>query len=945
VQDVRFAVLGPVRAWQGQAELGLGSPQQRAVLATLLVHQGAQVTSEGLIDAIWGEQPPASAMHAIRVYIHRLRLALGREGPGEIRFVGGGYALDLDTRACDLTRFNRLITEARHTREDADPAAAADLYAQALALWTGPALAGIPGPYAVAQRTRLNELRLTAQEEHLATLVDLGSYDQAATDLATLTAAHPLRERLRELQMLALYRAGRQAEALDAYQQTRLLLDEELGVDPGPGLRAIHQRILAMDPTLLTPAPAPAPAPSRAPADVAAPTPVPAQLPADIAHFTGRADHVRALTTLAAQAARTVVVTAIGGTAGIGKTALAVHWAHRHAAQFPDGALYVNLRGFDPAGPPLPATTALRGFLDVLAVPSARIPAGLEAQAGLYRSTLSGKRVLIVLDNAHDPEQVRPLLPGTPGCLVLVTSRDKLTGLIALDGAHSLTLDLLTAHEARELLTRRLGAARVEADDTTEELIELCAYLPLALNITAARAAMRPGFPLSAFAAELREARGRLSALDVGDPAANVRAVFSWSYQALGDAAARLFRLLGTHPGPDITVPAAASLAAVDRDRARAALDELTRAHLLTEHTPGRYTFHDLLRLYATEQTHTHDTDQEREQALRRALDHYVHTAYDATRVLNSYGFPTSVPQLEPGVTPEALADNEQAWDWFTAEHPVVLAAITRAAAHGLDTHVCRLAEFVSIFLFRGGHWHDYRATQTDALAAAERRGDLTDQAHAHRHLGQAHVFAQNHPEAQARLESAAALYRQVGDLIGQARVNYMLGTLLRGQGRYQESIEHVQRALSAYREAGDRLGQAGMLNSIGWTYSQLGDYEQAVAYCQDALACCREAPEADRGPSSQVLEAGIRDSLGHAHHHLGHHRQAIECYRQALDLFSMARNRYEQAGTLSRLGDAYDATGDHDAARDVWEQAETIFEELQHSDVEDVRRKLKGLG
>jgi DNA-binding SARP family transcriptional activator len=926
--------------------LGLGSPQQRAVLAALLLHEGAQVTSEGLIDALWGDQPPSSAMHMIRVYIHRLRTALERGEPGQIRYVGGGYALDFDTRACDLTRFTTLIAEARSTRQDADPSTAADLYTRALALWTGPALAGVPGPYAAAQRTRLNELRLTAQEEHLATLVDLGAYDQAATELATLTAAHPLRERPRELQMLALYRAGRQAEALEAYQQTRLLLDEELGVDPGPGLRAIHQRILAMDPALLTPTPTPtsAPAPAPAPAEVAAPAP--AQLPADIAHFTGRADHVRALTALAAQAAGTVVVTAIGGTAGIGKTALAVHWAHRHAAEFPDGALYVNLRGFDPSSPPLPATTALRGFLDALAVPSARIPTGLEAQSGLYRSTLSGKRVLIVLDNAHDPDQVRPLLPGVPGCLVLVTSRNKLTGLIALDGAHSLTLDLLTAHEARELLIRRLGAARVEAEpETTEQLIELCAHLPLALNITAARAAMRPGFPLTAFAAELREARGRLSALDVGDSAANVRAVFSWSYQALGDAAARMFRLLGTHPGPDITVPAAASLAAIDRDRARNALDELTRAHLLTEHAPGRYTFHDLLRLYAAEQTRTHDTDEERDQALRRTLDHYVRTAYDGTLILSSYGNPASAPEIEPGVTPEALVDNQQAWDWFTAEHPVLLAAITQAAAHGLDTHVCRLADFVSTFLYRGGHWDDYRATQTEALAAASRLGDATGQAHAHRHLGQAHVFAQNDPDGQAHLESAAALYRQAGDLIGQARVNSMLGTMLRRQGRYQESIEQVEQALSAYREAGDRLGQAGMLNSIGWTYSQLGDYKHALTYCQEALACCREVPEADRGPSSEIVEAGIRDSLGHVHHHLGQHRQAIACYRQALDLFRKARNRYEQAGTLSRLGDAYEATGDRDAARAAWEEAETIFEELQHPDAEDVRRKIKGLG
>jgi DNA-binding SARP family transcriptional activator len=942
MEGVRFALLGPVRAWRGEVEVDLGPPQQRAVLAVLLVHDGAQVTAEGLIDGVWGDRAPASAVHVIRQYVHRLRAALGREGPGHIRSVGGGYALDVDAQLCDLTRFNRLVAEARQARVDGDPGLAAGRYAEGLALWSGPALAGVPGPYAAAQRSRLDELRLSAQEEHLATVVDLGRYDQAATELSALAAAHPLRERLRELQMLALYGAGRQAEALEAFQDTRLLLREELGVDPGPGLRAIHQRILVMDPALLNPAPPPAPAEPAEPA-----APVPAQLPAEVAHFTGRAEHFEALTDLAGLAGATVVVTAIGGTAGIGKTALAVHWAHRQAGLFPDGALYVNLRGFDPAGSPVEPAAAVRGFLDALGVASRRIPAGLEAQAGLYRSLLSGKRMLVVLDNARDADQVRPLLPGAPGTLVLVTSRDQLAGLVALDGAHSLTLDLLAPREARDLLARRLGAARVEAEpDAVEELIELCARLPLALNITAARAAARPSFPLAVFAAELREARDRLSALDAGVPAASVRPVFSWSYQTLGEAAARMFRLLGIHPGPDITAAAAASLAAVDRDRARAALDELTRAHLLIEHVPGRYTFHDLLRIYATEQAHTHDAAEERDQAMRRALDHYVHTAYHASQIFNSYGSPglSPLPEPESGVVPEAPTDYQQAWDWCTAEYEVLLAAFPHAAAHGFDIHVCRLAGAVASFLYRHGHWHDYRATQTAALAAADRLGDPAEQAHAHRHLAQAHLFAERYPQAQSHVESAAELYRQIGDPIGQARSHHLAGMVLNRQGRYRESLDHVKQALSAYREAGDRLGQAGILNAIGWVYSELGDHQQALTYCQDALAHYHEALDLDRGVFNESLEAGIWDSLGHAHHHLGHHKQAVECYRHALDLFRAARNRYEQAGTLSRLGDTHLSIGDQDAARDDWEQARVILEDLQHSQAEDVRRKLKGL-
>ena len=795
----------------------------------------------------------------------------------------------------------------------------------------------------------MNELRLSAQEEHLTAVVELGRYDQAATELSALADAHPLRERLRELHMLALYGGGRQAEALEAFSRTRLMLQEELGVDPGPGLRTMHERILAMDPTLLNPAPAP-PASSPVPPTPTQPdTPVPAQLPADVAHFTGRVEECKALTALAGQVAGTVVVSAIGGTAGIGKTALAVHWAHRNAALFPDGALYVNLRGFDPVGSPVSAGTAIRGFLDALGQPSARIPVGIEAQAGLYRSLLSGKRVIIVLDNAREADQVRPLLPGAPGCLVLVTSRDQLAGLIALDGAHSLTLELLTPAEARALLTRRLGTARVEAEsDAVDELIELCARLPLALNITAARAATRPRFPLAAFATELREAHHRLTALDVGDPTANVRAVFSWSYQTLTEPAARMFRVLGIHPGPDITMPAAASLAALDHDQTRAALNELTRAHLLTEHAPGRYAFHDLLRAYATEQTQTLDTGAERERALRRALDHYMHSACHAARTFNpSFVDPslTGLPEPEVGVTPETPADDKEAWDWFTAEHQVALNAITQAAAHHLDTHVCRLADAVSNYLSRRGHPQDYLTTQTAALAAADRLGDVTAQARAHRYLAEAHYSAENYARALIHLESVAELSRRLGDPVGQARAQTMMGAVLNKLGRHREAIEEVGQALSEFGAAVGDFGQAVMLNSIGWAYAQLGEHQQSLSYCEEALDRCREEQKSDHGRSTEFVEAAIRSSLGHTHHQLGHHRHAVENYRHALDLFRKAGERYELAGVLSGLGDTYLSLGDRDAARDAWEQAESILDDLQHSEAEDVRRKIKAIG
>src|SRR5262249_40894759 len=452
---------------------------------------------------------------------------------------------------------------------------------------------------------------------------------------------------------------------------------------------------------------------------------VPRQLPKAPVAFTGRVRELdrlnEALTAVldpaepADERVGVVVISAIAGTAGVGKTALAVHWAHQVADRFPDGQLYVNLRGFDQVGAVMGYAEAGRGFRDALGVPVAGIPVGVDAQAALYRSVLAGRRMLVVLDNARDPGQVRPLLPAAPGCLVLVTSRNQLCGLVAADGARLLTLDLLTRAEARTLLARRLGPDRTAAEpDAVEEIITRCARLPLALAVVAARAATHPRFPLHALTADLRGVHDRLDALDGGDLATDVRAVFSWSYQALGGGAARLFRLLGLHPGPDISTPApvtpppaAASLAARPAPGARALLAELARANLVVEHAPGRHTSHDLLRVYASQLAQTIDSDGERRAATGRMLDHYLHTAYAADRMLYPARDPIMLAPLRPGVTPEQPADHQQALAWFTAEHPALLAAVEYAGATGWDTHTWQLAWTLWTFLHWQGHWHD----------------------------------------------------------------------------------------------------------------------------------------------------------------------------------------------------------------------------------------------
>ena len=653
---------------------------------------------------------------------------------------------------------------------------------------------------------------------------------------------------------------------------------------------------------------------------------VPRQLPAGAAGFAGRAAELEMLTGLleqAADASAAVVISAIGGTAGIGKTAVAVHWAHQVAGRFPDGQLYVNLRGFDPAGPPMTPAEAVRGFLDAFEVPPERIPVSLDAQTALYRSLLAGRRALIVLDDARDAAQVRPLLPGTPGPMVVVTSRNQLTSLLTTDGAHPVTLDVLPLADARELLARRLGPARVAAEpDAAEQIIASCARLPLALAIVAARAATHPRFPLSALAGDLRDAHGRLEALTGGDPATDVRAVFSWSYRQLATPAARLFRLLGLHPGPDTSAPAAASLASLPLHQVRPSLAELARSHLLAEHTPGRYGFHDLLRAYAAELTLTHDPGAERRAAVHRLLDHYLHTAHTAAILLHPrFQPPTPVPP-QPGAAAQELADHSAAWEWLDAEHPVLLAAIQLAASGGHHSHAWQLPAMLVDFFQRRGQWHDWAATQHTAIASAQLSADRRGQAWSHRGLGFALRWLGQPGEAHAHLQQALRLFQELGDQAGQAETHTDLGALLEHQGRPKDALAHAEQTLSLSRAVGYRDGEARALNNLGWYHALLEDPGPALLYCEQALTLQRELGDR-RG------EAHTLDSIGYAHHLLGRHQRAITHLQQALALKREIGDRHGQATALTHLGDAHHATGDIAAARDAWQQALDILDHL----------------
>jgi tetratricopeptide (TPR) repeat protein/transcriptional regulator with XRE-family HTH domain len=663
----------------------------------------------------------------------------------------------------------------------------------------------------------------------------------------------------------------------------------------------------------------------------------PAQLPASVAGFTGRDHELAELDAAAGGSAVAVVISAIGGMAGVGKTALAVHFAHQVAGQFPDGQLYVNLRGFDPSGVALDPAAAIRGFLDALQVPAARIPPNPEGQAGLFRSILAGRRMLILADNARDATQVRPLLPGAPGCLVLVTSRNQLAGLAASEGARLIGLGPLSETDARALLAVRISEFRVAAEPAAvAQIIRACGRLPLALAIVAARSAARPELLLSDLAAELSDRR--LDALaNHDDPATDARAVFSWSYRALSPAAARVFRLLGLHPGPDFTAPAVASLAALTAGQAQALLTELSDAHLLGRSVPGRFVMHDLLRAYALELTGAVDTAEQRQAAVRRVLDHYLRTSKTGAERQDPLRDPITLGPPQPGVSPEALADADKVLEWFTAEHAVLLAAVRLAARDGLDDCTWQLAWAIWMYLYRQGHWYDLAAAQQLAVAAARRAGNPRAEARAHRGLADACEKLGRLDEARAHRDGALALYRQAGDQIGEARTYEDLAILLGQQQRHHEALDYAWQAADLFKAAGNQRKRAHALNTACWYLSQLGDFEQALVVGTEALAELQALGD-------PYYEAHTWDSLGYAHRHLGQHDQAADCYQHAVRLIRQSGEPWSEAAYLTRLGDTYHAAGRHDSAHTEWQQALAILDNLGHPDAVQVRAKLAAL-
>ncbi|MFI5958750.1 tetratricopeptide repeat protein [Cryptosporangium sp. NPDC051539] len=880
----QFRLLGPLEMTVGGRPMDLGPVKRRTVLTALLVDVGRPVPVEALIDRVWGDDPPAKAREVLYAHIARIRRVL--PGSAVVERRSGGYALLLDRDRIDLHRFRSLVADAR--AEDCPDETRAALLGEALDLWQATPLADVPGAWAAAVREGLEQQRRSAVALWARAESTLGHAAAVVDRLQELVTADPLAEPLLVELVRALHLAGRTAEALDTYARARARLIDELGCEPGPELRAAHGAVLKGTPD---------PAPPGAPLN----RPVPAQLPADVPAFTGRAS---ALAELSARLVATddgvtaVVVSAVSGTAGVGKTALAVRWAHSVRDRFPDGQLYLDLRGYGTEAPVSPSA-ALAGFLTALGVSARDLPLDVDERAARYRTELSGRRLLVVLDNASSVEQVRPLLPGSPTCATLVTSRDTLAGLVAVHGAHRLILDLLDPDEAIALLRSLIGA-RVDVEpDAARALAEQCGRLPLALRVAAELAGGRPDSTLAELVAELEDHRARMDLLDAGgDPRADVRAVFSWSYQRLPESAARAFRLLGLHPGPEFGAHAAAALSNGSLADARQALTVLSRAHLIRPAAGGRFGVHDLLRAYALAQSDAQDGAGARTDARARLYAYYLAATgaamdvlYPAERHRRPPPPPISTPLPEFGGPDDARA-------WLDRHRPTFLAVCEYTATHGPAEVTGALASTLYVYLDNGGHSADALTIHTLALDAAGRTGDRAGVAAALSHLGVVYWQIGRYPEGLDHLARALAVFRELGDRTGEARTVGNLGVISQQIGRYADAERYHGAALDLFRELDDRVGEANTQTNLGDILMRIGRNEQAIVMLGEALERFREL-------GHHGGEATALTNLGEVHLSLDRPAEAAEYLRDAVAGFATLGERYGQTCALNGLGEA----------------------------------------
>lgn len=972
---LHFGVLGPVRAWRGADLLPTGSPQQRALLAALLLREGRTATAGELIDALWGDDPPSQALAAVRTYASRLRKALGA---GVLESESGGYAIRVPGGggSLDLALAQELAADAEKARSAGDLPLARALLNKALNLWDGEVLAGVPGPYARTQRARLDEWRLGLVETRLDMDLEQGCHAETVSELTALTAAHPLRERLRELLMLALYRGGRQAEALAVYADTRRLLADELGVDPRPALSELQSRILRADPALAEPS-APLPAEEAAAAPV-----TPAQLPAAVADFTGRAAFVTELsgflTSAAGGAGRVMAVSALAGIGGVGKTTLAVHVAHRARAAFPDGQLYVNLQGA--GGRAAEPETVLGAFLRALGTADSAIPDALEERAALYRSVLDGRRVLVLLDNARDAAQVRPLLPGTAGCAALVTSRVR---MVDLEGAHLVDLDVMSPEEALLLFTRIVGEERVAAErEAALDVVAACGFLPLAIRIAASRLAARRTWTVSVLAAKLADERRRLDELQAGDLA--VKATFELGYGQLEPAQARAFRLLGLADGPDISLAAAAAVLDLPAEATEDLLESLVDTSLLESASPGRYRYHDLVRLYARacaeRDEHppgvgappTSSGQWGTDAAMSRLLDFYLATAAGVYAIERPGD--RLVDHLEPTEYPGlSFTEGSAALDWLYSEAAPLLACVRQAAGSERLRRAVDLLWAAKDLTESGANSHQYETTARAMCGAARASGDARAEGRSLTVLTDVLLVSGRIEQAEEAARLATQLAESLADTTAISWVANNRGLICLHQSRSADAVPFFDRAIEGLRAAGNRPFEATTLGNLSRAHLGMGNIAKGVAFARRGVEIHAEFGRTVRLANSHY-------ALGIALHRAGRHAEALDQFLEALGILSDHRQRLwegtthfriaevhlaarrpaqtawhaEQAlalgciggdrmrgNVLTLLGRALSALGQADRARACWRDALTLYEQCGAAEADEVRALL----
>jgi DNA-binding SARP family transcriptional activator/tetratricopeptide (TPR) repeat protein len=873
---MEFRVLGPLGVWVEGREIVIAAGRHRTLLAALLLRANRVVAMEWLVRVVWGEELPGDARAAVQTYVRRLRRVLGDE---VIRTQPPGYVVAATVDELDLAWFDHLLAMARQV---SDPRSEAGLLAQALALWEGPPLSNVESELLHREEVpALVERRLRALERRIELDLAADQHTELVAELHGLVEAHPLRERFRALLMRSLAGAGRQAEALQTYEQLRGQLADELGIDPSEQLRALHRAILRGE--------LPVPAhPQPPPALIGQGSVVPGQLPPDVAGFTGRTTVLQRLDAMAQAIDSTAAlrIVTLDGPPGVGKTALAVHWAHRARDQFPDGQLYANLRGYDPA-PPVQPIQALAGFLTTLGVPADRVPTDLDSAVAMFRTMLVGRRVLLVLDNAASAGQVRPLLPGEGQCLVLVTSRNRLGGLVARDGASPLGLEVLTRAEATALLATVLGADRMARErDAATALADLCGRLPLALRIAAAILLRQPPLPIASYVERL-QANDRLERLAVtGDDQSAVAAAFDLSYDRLPAAAQRMFRLLGLAPGPDIDVTAAAALVGLNGDRAESLLSMLADAHLVEQPSPGRYVLHDLLRHYAAARA---DATLDGELAKRRLYTHYLHAADAAARrlhpnLLRLLPLPAPAPAAGPASPAEALA-------WLDAERANLVAVVTETAAHGPRVVACQLADALRGYLSLNAHNVDCHTVAAAAMTAAEATQNLAAQVSIHMTLYGLHANQSHYQTAIEHADQALRLAQQAGLGDAQAGIRLNLGFHYVNQGNPKAAVQHLTAALDWYDHTGQPAGQANVLIDLALAYLLMGQVQAAADRLQRGLTRSDTLPSRLTAALAFTAQAQIHQARGQR--------------ADARDQFARARAEYSAIGLEVGVGES----------------------------------------